>query len=50
MIKNYTNYTKRKSDFGMNPSKETLQFLFDYSKSLKILKSKTNNLIELNLN
>ena len=43
-------YAKRPSNFKMQPSKETVQFLLDFSKSISIVKSKTNDYIELNLN
>jgi hypothetical protein len=43
-------YSDRSSDFTMKPQKETIQFLLDFSKSLKVVKTKSNYLIELNLN
>ncbi len=43
-------YSDKSSDFKNQPRKETIQFLIDFSKSLKILKTKSNYLIELNLN
>jgi len=43
-------YTKNPSDFRMEPTKETIQFLLDFSKSLSIVKSKHSKFIELNLN
>ncbi len=44
-------YSREKSnDSKNNPRKETIQFLLDFSKSLKVIKSKSNYLIELNLN
>lgn len=48
MTQLYSN--KKSSDSKMNPKKETIQFLLDYSKSLKIVNAKSNYLIELNLN
>ena len=44
------NYAKNPSDYKMVPTKKTVQFLLDFSKSLKIVKSKSNNFIDLNLN
>ncbi|MCD8425535.1 hypothetical protein LNI88_09420 [Tenacibaculum dicentrarchi] len=43
-------YLDKSSDFKMNPKKETIQFLINFSKSLKVIKTKSNYLIELNLN
>lgn len=43
-------YPQNSSNFKMEPRKETIQFLLDFSKSLKIIKSKKNVFIELNLN
>ncbi len=43
-------YTEKSSDFQMQPSEETIQFLINFSKSLEIIKTKSNCLIELNLN
>jgi len=43
-------YTKNISKFENKPSEQTIKFLLDYSKSLKIVKSKSNKHIELNLN
>ena len=43
-------YSKKSSDFQMQPKKETVQFLIDFSKSLTIVKTKSKNFIELNLN
>ena len=34
----------------MQPKHETIQFLLNYSKSLKVVKTKTNYFIELYLN
>lgn len=43
-------YFKKSSDYRMQPRKETIQFLINFSKSLTIVKTKSNDLIELNLN
>lgn len=43
-------YFKKSSDFRKQPRKETVQFLINFSKSLTIVKTKSNDLIELNLN
>lgn len=43
-------YTKKSSDFQEQPRKETVQFLINFSKSLSVVKTKSNFLIELNLN
>lgn len=43
-------YTKNTFDNLLQPKKETIQFLLDYSKSIKIIKTKTNNFIKLHLN
>lgn len=43
-------YSKKLSNFKMKPKKETIQFLINFSKSLQIVKIKSNYLIELNLN
>lgn len=43
-------YSEKSSDFQMNPKKETVQFLLDFSKSLTIVKTKSKGFIELNLN
>jgi hypothetical protein len=43
-------YTKKSSDFQEQPKQETVQFLINFSKSLSIVKTKSNFLIELNLN
>ena len=45
-------YTKNISKFENQPSEQTIKFLLDYSKSLKIIKtkSKSNKFVELNLN
>ncbi len=43
-------YSEKSSDFQMQPRKETIQFLINYSKTLKVVKTRSNYLIELNLN
>jgi len=43
-------YTKNAFPERMQPTKETIQFLLNYSKSLKVVKTKTNYFIELYLN
>ena len=43
-------YSERSSDFIMKPKQETIQFLINFSKSLQVVKTKSNYLIELNLN
>ncbi len=43
-------YTEKSSDFQEQPKQETVQFLINFSKSLSIVKTKSNFLIELNLN
>lgn len=43
-------YTRKPSDFQEQPKQETVQFLINFSKSLSVVKTKSNFLIELNLN
>lgn len=43
-------YSKKSSDFQMQPKQETVQYLINFSKSLTFVKTKSNNSIELNLN
>ena len=43
-------YTKKSPDFREQPKQETVQFLIHFSKSLSVVKTKSNFLIELNLN
>jgi hypothetical protein len=43
-------YFKKSSDFQMQPKQETVQFLINFSKSLTIVKTKSKDFIELNLN
>jgi hypothetical protein len=43
-------YSKKSSQIKMQPKKETVQFLINFSKSLTIVKIKSKDFIELNLN
>ena len=43
-------YSKKSSHLEKQPKKETIQFLIDFSKSLKIVKTESKTFIELNLN
>jgi len=44
-------YVKRSSrGREKEPKKETIQFLLNYSKSLKVVKDKENRCLEMNLN
>jgi hypothetical protein len=43
-------YSKKSSQLKMQPKKETVQFLINFSKSLTIVKLKSKDFIELNLN
>ena len=43
-------YSGEPSELKMKPTHETVQFLINFSKSLKVVKTKSNYLIELNLN
>ena len=43
-------YSKKSSDLQMQPQKETIQFLINFSKSLTFVKIKSKDSIELNLN
>jgi len=43
-------YTKNTFENRLQPKKDTIQFLLDYSKSIKIYRTKTNNFIKLHLN
>jgi|VirMetMinimDraft_7_1064189.scaffolds.fasta_scaffold03002_5 hypothetical protein len=43
-------YSSKSSDYREQPMKETIQFLVNYSKSLHQIKTKSNLVIELNLN
>lgn len=43
-------YSKKSSDFQKQPKQETVQYLINFSKSLSHVKTKSDLLIELNLN
>lgn len=43
-------YPRKSFDIQMQPKQETVQFLIHFSKSLTIVKTKSENFIELNLN
>ena len=43
-------YSKKSFEFQMQPKQETVQFLINFSKSLTIVKTKSKDYIELNLN
>ena len=43
-------YSEKSFKSSKNPTKETVQFLINFSKSLSVEKTKSNMLIELNLN
>ncbi len=43
-------YSKKLSAKQMQPQKETIQFLINFSKSLAVVKTKSKDFIELNLN
>jgi hypothetical protein len=43
-------YSEKSSKKQMQPQKETINFLLNFSKSFEILKTKKENTIELNLN
>lgn len=43
-------YSKKPSEIQMQPKQETVQFLINFSKSLTVVKTKSKNFIELNLN
>jgi len=43
-------YSKETSGIQQQPKKETIQFLINFSKSLRIVKTKSKGFIELNLN
>ncbi len=43
-------YTKNLETKNLRPKKETIQFLLDYSKSVEIVRTKTNYFITLHLN
>ncbi len=43
-------YSKKSPNYSEQPKKETIQFLINFSKSLKVIKTKSDLVIELNLN
>jgi hypothetical protein len=43
-------YTENASPKRVQPKKETIQFLLNYSKALRVVKTRTNYFIELYLN
>jgi hypothetical protein len=43
-------YSKKSLGFREQPKKETIQFLVNFSQSLKVIKTKSDHFIELNLN
>jgi hypothetical protein len=43
-------YSKKSSDVQIQPKKETVQLLINFSKSLTFVKTKSEDFIELNLN
>ncbi len=43
-------YTKKSNSTRMTPKIETIRFLLDYSKALRLVKTNTNYTIELHLN
>lgn len=43
-------YAEKMSEFQMQPKKETIQFLLDFSKSIKVIRVNKNFIIELDLN
>lgn len=43
-------YSRKSPEFREQPKKETIQFLINFSKSLKVIKMQPNQVIELNLN
>ncbi len=43
-------YSKKSSFLRKQPKQETIQFLINFSKSLRIVKTKSKKFIELNLN
>lgn len=44
------NYIQKNISASMMPKKATLRFLLDYSKSFRVVQTKTNKTIELHLN
>jgi hypothetical protein len=43
-------YSEKSSEFQKQPTQETVQYLINFSKSLSVVKTKSNFKIELNLN
>ncbi len=43
-------YSKKSSEFQEQPKQETVRFLMSFSKSISVVKTKSNLNIELNLN
>ena len=43
-------YTEETSSIQKQPKKETVQFLINFSKSLRVVETKSKGFIELNLN
>ena len=43
-------YSKKLSEIQMQPKQETVQFLINFSKSLRIVETKSKDFIEFNLN
>jgi hypothetical protein len=43
-------YTRKNLLLPLKPKPETVRFLLDYSKSFRVVKTKTNYTIELHLN
>lgn len=43
-------YFKKSCEYREQPKQETIQFLVNFSKSLKVIKAKSDLVIELNLN
>ena len=44
------NYTTNLNASTLQPKNETIRFLIDYSKSVKVVKTETNYFIKLHLN
>ncbi len=43
-------YFQKSSEYREQPKQETIQFLVNFSKSLKVIRAKADVVIELNLN
>lgn len=43
-------YTKKTTNFEMKPSREVVNFLLNFSKSYKVVKTKKERIVELYLN